>query len=158
MYNFVPLWAVVTIQICSHLKEPTYSCKQAAMLHFTFHLWPPIHTVLSQSQPRYQHVTTHFRDKGRVAASRGFLKNANPHSLQLCWAFPLLVWACAQRWSSLFFSHIPSLYLFSTSWNLLSLEEKSGMHFCFIENENKYSLIIFVRSSIILPLPRYVNM
>lgn len=50
-----------------------------------------MHSVFSQSQPSYQHVMTDLWAKGTAASSRGFLKNANPHSVKLWWAFPRLV-------------------------------------------------------------------
>lgn len=107
---------------------------QAATPHFTFHLWLLIHGVLSQSRPSRQHVMTDLWEKGTGASSRGFLKNANPHSVKLWWVSPHLLWACAQSWwclnmgSSLFLSHATTLFIPSGFF----LKQQSTVHFCFL--------------------------
>lgn len=100
------------------------------MLHFTFHLWLLMHSVLSQSQPACQHVMTDLWAKGTAASSRGFLKNANPHSVKLCWAFPRLAWACAQRR----LSHGGIITRLYVGYCLLFLFKACGHFFVFVKS------------------------
>lgn len=72
---------------------------QAAMLHFTFHLWLLIHSVVGQSQPSYQHVMTDLLENGNGCILTWLFEKCQPSqcealkSLSVC-----LMWACAQCW------------------------------------------------------------
>lgn len=82
-------WSKMHIYNCTFFikRQSGFSCSkyrfQAAMSHFTFHLWLLIHIIFSQSQPSYWYVMTDLWEKGTATSSRGFLKNANPHSVRL---------------------------------------------------------------------------
>lgn len=102
---------------------------KAESSHVRFYLSPLTHTTLSQSQQSSQHVMADLWKRGKSAASCGFLKNANPLSVQLWWAFPLLMWACAQQCASVFLSP-KSLFFFVLE--TLTFKDESIIHSCFL--------------------------